>query len=93
MGLTKVKNIFFEVTNFLEMFCGEVEIACTGYIDCLRYEVEQYHTFFRDFEVIMVFLGPFLGIERQKWAKKNENRQSHAKKNITRKNVRVWAIF
>ena len=93
MGLTRVKNIFFEVTNFLEIFCGEAEIACTGYIDCLRYEVEQYHTFFRDFEVIMVFLGPFLGIERRKWAKKVETDRVMPKTLSPQNTYEFWLSF
>ena len=59
---------FFEVTNFLEIFFGEAEIVYGSDIDCVRYVPEHYHRYIWDFEVLRVFLGPFLGIERRKWA-------------------------
>ena len=92
-GLTEVKYLFFEVTNFLEIFFGEAEIVYGSDIDCVRYVVEHYHRYILDFEVLRVFLGPFLGIERRKWAEKSGNRQSHAQKIITKKNLRLLAIF
>ena len=92
-GLTEVKYIFFEVTNFLEIFFEEAEIVYDIDIDCVRYVAEHYHRYIWDFEVLRVFLGPFLGIERRKWAEKSGNRQSRVQKIITTKNLRVLAIF
>ena len=45
------------------------------------------------FEVIMVFLGPFLGIEKQKTREKLVLQAVEHPQNVPQKNFRPWSIL
>ena len=87
------KNIFFEVTNFFEIFFGKhwgVYLPCT---QNLGWATIPFHTSNCKFVDLGVFFGPFWTLESQKRAKKRVNRQTFEKKNYRQKKLQIPGFF